>query len=144
MTEIHDSPTDWVNQHIREYVETDGKKGHRHQGKDSLLLTTRGRKSGLLRRTALFYGMDGERYIVVASRGGHSKHPAWYLNLAANPEVEVQVGAEKFQARAETATGAERLRLWALMTGIFSGYVGFQKKTKREIPVVVLTPISRT
>ena len=140
MTDIHDSPTDWVHKHIRDYVESDGKKGHKHQGKDALLLTTRGRKSGLLRRTALFYGKDGDRYVVVASRGGHSKHPAWYLNLDANPDVEVQVGADKFTARAHTATGDERVRLWELMTGIFSGYNSFQKKTKRQIPVVVLTP----
>jgi len=141
MTDIHDSPTDWVNKHIREYVETDGKKGHKHQGKDALLLTTRGRKSGLLRRTALFYGKDGDRYIVVASRGGHAKHPAWYLNLEANPEVEVQVGADKFSARAHTATGEERVRLWELMTTIFPTYNSFQKKTKLQIPVVVLTPL---
>lgn len=141
MTDIHDSPTGWVNKHIREYIETDGKKGHKHQGKDALLLTTRGRKSGLLRRTALFYGKDGDRYVVVASSGGHAKHPAWYLNLAANPEVEVQVGADKFAARAHTATGEERVRLWELMTAIFPTYNSFQKKTKRQIPVVVLTPI---
>lgn len=141
MTDIHDSPTDWVNKHIREYVETDGKKGHKHQGKDALLLTTRGRKSGLLRRTALFYGKDGDRYVVVASRGGHAKHPAWYLNLEANPEVEVQVGADKFSARAHTATGEERVRLWELMTTIFPTYNSFQKKTKLQIPVVVLTPL---
>jgi deazaflavin-dependent oxidoreductase (nitroreductase family) len=141
MTDIHDSPTDWVNKHIREYVETDGKKGHKHQGKDALLLTTRGRKSGFLRRTALFYGKDGDRYIVVASRGGHAKHPAWYLNLEANPEVEVQVGADKFSARAHTATGEERVRLWELMTTIFPTYNSFQKKTKLQIPVVVLTPL---
>jgi deazaflavin-dependent oxidoreductase (nitroreductase family) len=140
MAEIHDSPADWVNRHIRDYVETDGKTGHKYQGRDALLLTTRGRKSGLLRRTALFYGRDGERYVIVASRGGHSKHPAWYLNLDANPQVEVQVGAEKFTAHAHTATGEERERLWGLMTGIFSGYISFQKKTRREIPVVVLTP----
>lgn len=141
MTDIHDSPTDWVNKHIREYVETDGKKGHKHQGKNALLLTTRGRKSGLLRRTALFYGKDGDRYVVVASRGGHAKHPAWYLNLEANPEVEVQVGADKFSARAHTATGEERVRLWELMTTIFPTYNSFQKKTKLQIPVVVLTPL---
>ena len=143
MTAIHDSPTGWVNKHIREYVETDGKKGHKHQGKDALLLTTIGRKSGERRRTALFYGKDGDRYIVVASRGGHSKNPAWYLNLDANPKVEVQVGADKFTARAHTATGEERLRLWELMTAIFPTYNSFQKKTKREIPVVVLTPEQR-
>src|SRR5690606_23006715 len=97
--EIYDSPTGWVAQHIRDYVETDGRKGHKWRGVDTLLLTTRGRKSGKLRRTALIYGKDGDNYIVVASRGGHPSHPAWYLNLVANPEVMVQVGADKFKAR---------------------------------------------
>jgi deazaflavin-dependent oxidoreductase (nitroreductase family) len=141
--EIHDSPTDWVAKHIKNYVETDGEKGHKWQGKDTLLLTTRGRKSGLLRRTALIYGVDDGRYIVVASRGGHSKNPAWYLNLADDPTVEVQVGAEKFSAKASTAGGEERARLWEMMTTLWKTYASFQAKTKREIPVVILTPQRR-
>jgi deazaflavin-dependent oxidoreductase (nitroreductase family) len=98
--EITDSPTGWVAQHIQEYVETDGQAGHTWNGVPTLLLTTRGRKSGALRRTALIYGRDGDRYLVVASKGGAPDHPLWYLNLLADPEVSVQVGAEKFTARA--------------------------------------------
>lgn len=77
-----------VARHIREYVETDGRKGHRWNGVPTLLLTTRGRRTGKLRRTALIYGRDGDAYVVVASRGGARHHPQWYLNLAPDPEVE--------------------------------------------------------
>jgi deazaflavin-dependent oxidoreductase (nitroreductase family) len=136
--DIYDSPTGWVAQHIREYVETDGRKGHQWRGVPTLLLTTRGRKTGLRRRTALIYGKDGDNYIVVASRGGHSKHPAWYLNLVENPEVEVQVEADKFSARAHTASAEEKARLWPLMASIWPAYDDYQAKTEREIPVVVL------
>jgi deazaflavin-dependent oxidoreductase (nitroreductase family) len=102
--EVFDSPTGWVRSHIQEYVETDGAKGHQWRGYPTLLLTTRGRKSGKLRRTALIYGQDGPNYILVASQGGAPKHPQWYLNLAANPEVALQVGADKLRGRARTAT----------------------------------------
>lgn len=136
--EIVDSPVNWVAQHIRSYAESDGAKGHHWRGVNTLLLTTRGRKSGKLRRTALIYGQDGDRYIVVASKGGAQKHPAWYLNLAATPEVQLQVGAEKFTAHARTATAEEKPALWRLMTAVWPDYDSYQKKTKREIPVVVL------
>jgi deazaflavin-dependent oxidoreductase (nitroreductase family) len=136
--EATDSPVGWVAEHIKSYVETDGKSGQRYSGKDALLITTRGRKSGLLRRTALFYGKDGERYIVVGSNGGKATHPDWYLNLLEDPAVEVQDGAEKFAARARPATPEERPRLWAMMITIFPSYAGFEKKTRREIPVVLI------
>jgi deazaflavin-dependent oxidoreductase (nitroreductase family) len=135
---IFDSPTGWVADHIRSYVESDGRKGHLWRGLPTLLLTTRGRKSGKQRRTALIYGKDGDNYIVVASRGGHAKHPAWYLNLVEDPVVEVQVGSDKFSAQAHTATAEEKVRLWPLMTAIFPTYNSYQAKTKRDIPVIVL------
>lgn len=135
---VHDNPTGWVSRHIAEYVETDGRKGHRWSGVDTLLLTTRGRKSGKLRRTALIYGVDEENFVVVASRGGHRNHPAWYLNLDANPEVKIQVGPEHHDGRARTATGTERSRLWEMMRQIFPQYRQYQEKTEREIPVVVI------
>ena len=78
---VTDSPTGWVAKHVRKYVESDGKKGHRWSGVDTLLLTTRGRSTGKLRRTALIYGEDRGRYIVVASNGGAKTHPHWYQNL---------------------------------------------------------------
>ena len=139
--EIFDSPTGWVAQHIRDYVESEGRKGHQWRGVPTLLLTTRGRKSGKLRRTALIYGTDGDNYLVVGSRGGSDKHPAWYLNLRENPQVEVQVEDRKFTAHAHTASAEEKARLWPLMVSVFPTYESYQKKTEREIPVVVLEPI---
>jgi len=137
---IFDSPQDWVKSHIREYLESDGQKGALWQGQPALLLVTRGRKSGKLRRTALFYGRHGANYLIVASNGGAPNHPAWYLNLVDNPEVELQVGSEKFAARAHTATEKERLRLGQVMKKIFPLYDEFQAKTGREIPLVIVEP----
>ena len=139
--EIYDSPEGWVNRHIREYVETDGAKGHHWQGVPTLLLTTRGRKTGKLRRSALIYGEDAGSYLVVASTGGGDHHPAWYLNLVANPEVELQVGSEKMRAMARTADDGEKPRLWELMAAIFPDYDKYQKRTERVIPVVILDPL---
>ena len=137
---VIDSPTGWVAKHIRDYVETDGRKGHRWRGFPTLLLTTRGRKSGRLRRTALIYGRDGDAYVLVASLGGAPRHPLWYLNLVENPGVVLQVGAEIVHGRARTATGEERERLWELMAGIYPEYRSYQRRTEREIPVVVVEP----
>ncbi len=135
---ITDSPTGWVASHIKRYVDSDGADGHQYYGLNTLLITTRGRKTGILRRTALIYGQDGDRYIVVASNGGSPHHPNWYLNLKANPEVQVQVGADHFTARARTATPEERPALWTMMSEIFPTYRDYQNKTEREIPVVIL------
>jgi deazaflavin-dependent oxidoreductase (nitroreductase family) len=140
--EVFDSPKGWVRKHIRDYVESDGRKGHRWRGVDTLLLTTRGRRSEKLRRTALIYRPDGDRYVVVASTGGGKHHPAWYLNLVDDPEVRVQVGPEMFTARASTATGDERARLWKQMASIWPDYDRYQSKTEREIPVVILQPVT--
>jgi deazaflavin-dependent oxidoreductase (nitroreductase family) len=137
--EVHDSPTGWVAKHVKAYLETDGRKGHHwYRGVPTLLLTTRGRRSGMLRRTALIYGRDGDAYVVVASVGGRPEHPAWYLNLRANPEVGVQVGPETFTARARKATAEEKGRLWPEMASIWPDYDTYQKKTTRSIPVVIL------
>ena len=140
---VKDSPTGWVNAHIQKYVETDGAEGHEWRpGVHTLLLTTKGRKSGELRRTALIYQRDGADYVVVASQGGKPTHPSWYLNLSEEPVVDVQVAADKFQARARTAGPGERDRLWKLMNEVWPDYTEYQKKTDREIPVVVLEPIT--
>lgn len=136
--EVFDSPTRWIAEHVRRYVETDGRSGHRWGGVQTLLLTTRGRKSGKHRRTALIYGIDGDRYLVVASKGGAKKHPDWYLNLVANPEVRVQVGADEFPARARTANAKEKPPLWRLMASIWPEYDQYQTRTSRNIPVVIL------
>lgn len=139
---IYDNPTGWVRKHIRDYVGSDGKKGHRWNGVDTLLLTTRGRRSGKLRRTALIYGRAGDDYVVVASTGGGKHHPAWYLNLVEEPEVRVQVGADTFRARARTATASERAKRWEEMAAIWPDYDRYQTKTDREIPVVVLERVN--
>ena len=136
--EILDSPTGWVAKHVRAYVDSGGSNGHRWQGQDTLLLTTRGRKSGKLRRTALIYGRAGDRYLVVASNGGSKQHPAWYLNLLSDPVVRVQVGAEVFSARARPAGDDEKPPLWQLMASLFPQYERFQKSTARAIPVVII------
>jgi deazaflavin-dependent oxidoreductase (nitroreductase family) len=136
--DVTDSPVKWVAEHASKYVESDGAKGHRWSGVKTLLITTRGRKTGLQRRTPLIYGQDGERYVVVGSNGGKKDHPSWYLNLQKDPDVGVQVGPEKFPARARTATGEERERLWQMMSAIWSDYERYQNKVGRELPVVVL------
>ncbi|TDB78295.1 nitroreductase family deazaflavin-dependent oxidoreductase [Micromonospora sp. KC723] len=142
--EILDSPTGWVAEHIRRYVDTDGRQGHHRWGVTTLLLTTRGRRSGNLRRTALIYGLDDNRYIVVGSNGGSSHHPSWYLNLLANPEVRVQVAAGHLIATARTATGDERERLWRMMTDLWPDYDRYLRKADRQIPVVILQPHTDT
>ena len=89
----------------------------------------------------LYYGKTGDSYIVVASKGGAPQHPGWYRNLVANPEVDVQVGTAKIKARARTATGEERTRLWQEALKFWPPYADYQLKTEREIPVVVLDPV---
>ena len=128
---------DWIQQHIDLYL-SNGEEGHMWQGVPTLLLTTTGRKSGEPLLLPLIYGRDGDSYLVVASKGGAPDHPGWYKNLAANPDVKLQVGNEKFDARARTAAGEERARLWKTMAAIFPNYDEYQARTEREIPVVVL------
>ena len=136
--EVFDSPKGWVAKHIRGYVESDGRKGHRWNGVDTLLLTTHGRRTGKHRRTALIYGRDGDRYLVVASSGGAKSHPSWYLNLVANPEVTIELGAETFQSHATTVEEPERTRLYDQHAAEMSFFDGYRKRVKtRQIPVVV-------
>ena len=128
----------WIAEHLKKYLATDGADGHIWNGVPTLLLTTTGRKSGALQQLPLIYGKDGDRYVIVASRGGAPDHPGWYKNLVAKPAVQLQVAADRFAARARTATGAERTRLWKAMAKIWPAYDEYQGKTSREIPVVVL------
>jgi deazaflavin-dependent oxidoreductase (nitroreductase family) len=141
MKEPQDSPIGWVNKHIQTYVESGGTEGHLWRGVPTLLLTVTGRKSGLPRRTALIYAQDGEDFIVIASNGGSQEHPLWYRNLAANPDVHVQVGPRSFAARARTAGPEDRQRLWELAVQVFPTYESYREKAEREIPVVVLTAV---
>lgn len=150
MTEPRISPElpGWIKDHLKRYIESNGEDGHLWDASlgggtgmvPTLLLTTTGRKSGEPLTLPLIYGRDGDAYVVVASKGGAPAHPAWYLNLAADPAVGVQVKAERFRARARTAAGDERARLWQQMVGIYAPYEKYQQMTEREIPVVVLDP----
>jgi deazaflavin-dependent oxidoreductase (nitroreductase family) len=125
-------------EHVERYVETNGDEGHDWNGTQTLILTTRGRRSGEPRRNALIYGRDGDDYLVVASMGGAPRHPKWYMNLVDNPEVEVQVKADRFRAKARPATPEEKRRLWPIMVEHWPSYDDYQRKTQRDIPVVIL------
>ena len=127
------------DEHVRRYRETNGEVGHIwREGSTILLLTTTGRTSGEPRTTPLIYAQDGDRYVIVASKGGAPEHPGWYENLAKDPDVELQVKDEVFPARARTAEGEERERLWRKANEVWRHYDEYQTKTEREIPVVVL------
>jgi deazaflavin-dependent oxidoreductase (nitroreductase family) len=142
---------DWMVDHANRYLASGGNDGHMYKvtppGRPeltvpALLLTTTGRKSGERFIFPLFYGTDGDSYIVVASKGGAPQHPGWYRNILTNPVVEVQVGTKKLTARARTATGVERARLWQKSLEFWPPYADYQTRTTREIPLVVLDPAS--
>ena len=152
MTEAKLAPNlpGWMVDHANRYLASGGADGHMYKitqpGRPeltvpSLLLTTTGRKSGDRYIFPLFYGADGSSYFVIASKGGAPEHPGWYRNILANSEVEVQVGTKKLKAHARTASGTERTRLWAKSLDFWPPYADYQKKTEREIPVVVLEPV---
>lgn len=126
-------------EHVRRYRQTGGEVGHSwKEGSTVLLLTTKGRTSGEERTTPLIYAQDGDRYVIVASKGGAPDHPGWYRNLRQDPAVELQVLDEVFPARARTAEGEERERLWRKANEVWRHYDAYQQQTDREIPVVVL------
>lgn len=128
------------DEHVRRYRETDGELGYWwKRGSEILLLTTKGRKSGEERTHALIFREVGGDYILVASKGGDPQHPAWFLNMEANPEdIEVQIKADRFKVRHRVAEGAEREHLWKLMNEVWPDYEQYQTKTDRQIPVLVL------
>ncbi len=130
----------WIAEHVRLYVSSGGKEGHFWQpGVPTLLLTTRGKKSGTARRTALIYGRDGDDYVVMASYAGAPAHPDWYLNLAVDPEVVIQVGENAMTATAHTVGDEDRDRVWKVMTDIWPDYDQYATKTSRTIPLVAIT-----
>ncbi len=127
-------------EHVDRYVATNGEEGYTwREGTEILILTTRGRKSGELHSNALIFGRHGDDYLVVGSKGGSPAPPAWYVNLTADPEVQVQVKGDRFAAHARTATAAEKPELWKIMTTAWPHYDEYQQRTEREIPVVILT-----
>jgi deazaflavin-dependent oxidoreductase (nitroreductase family) len=126
-------------EHVRRYRETDGELGHDwKEGSSILLLTTTGRRSGEERTLPLIYGRSGDDYLIVASNGGSPDPPAWFRNLGEQPEVEVQVLGDRFKAHARTATAEEKPAMWHEMVGHWKYYDDYQRRTDREIPVVVL------
>jgi deazaflavin-dependent oxidoreductase (nitroreductase family) len=130
-------------EHVRRYVETNGEVGYTwRRGAPILILTVKGRRSGKEYSTPLIFQPSGDDYVVVASQGGSPDHPDWYLNLVEHPDVVVQVKAGRFPARARTAEGEERERLWKLMNEVWPDYEAYQQRTDRRIPVVVLVPDS--
>jgi deazaflavin-dependent oxidoreductase (nitroreductase family) len=137
---VADSDDDLFGQeHVRVYRETGGERGYHWRGTTILLLSTEGRASGKERTTPLIHRVDGDRWVVVASKGGAPANPGWYENLRANPDVTIQVRGDEIPVRASTAEGEERSRLWALMTEVWPAYDEYQTRTDREIPVVVFT-----
>jgi F420H(2)-dependent quinone reductase len=154
MTETSRAPNlpQWMNDHVDRYLSSGGTDGHMYTivrpgapelTVPSLLLTTSGRKSGKKYLFPLFYGRAGNSYFVIASKGGAPEHPGWYRNILADPEVDIQVGTDKMRARARTAVGEERARLWQQAVAMFPPYADYQVKSGgREIPVVVLDPVT--
>jgi F420H(2)-dependent quinone reductase len=126
--------------HAGVYRATGGKLFGRMGQSPILLLNTVGRKSGKKRATPLLYVVDGEDFVIIASKGGAPTHPAWYLNLMANPDATVEVEDRKVRVRAEEVDGEEKARLWQKMAELYPTYDNYQKKTKRQIPLLVLRP----
>ena len=126
--------------HIGIYKATGGRLGSSLGGVPFLLLHHRGRKSGRRRTAPLVYAELGDKLVLIASKGGATKNPIWYLNLVANPDVEVDVGRERRTVRARVAEGEERERAWAAARRVWAGYDGYQAQTDRRIPVILLEP----
>ncbi len=138
MTTPSERPANWIQDHMERYLATNGEDGHIWSGVPTLLLTTIGRDSGQPYTTPLIYGQDRDRYLLVASRGGAPRHPGWYRNLVKEPNVEIQVLADRFSAQARTATPEEQPGLWEIMTKIWPAYDEYQTRTTRQIPVIVI------
>ena len=128
--------------HRSVYRRTGGRVGGKMGKVPVLLLTTTGRKSGQRRTQPLSYTEAGDGYAVIASKGGASQHPLWYLNLQANPFADVTVGCAARKVRARDAEGEERQRLWRALADLYPGYDKYAQKTTRQIPVVVLEPVA--
>ncbi|MGZ6946006.1 MAG: nitroreductase family deazaflavin-dependent oxidoreductase [Acidimicrobiia bacterium] len=135
-------PSAWsmIADQVQRFEETDGREGNELEGRPCIILWTRGRHSGAVRKTPLMRVTDGERYAVVASLGGAPKHPVWYLNLANDPNVSLQDCAELHDYVARTVEGDERTEWWKRATEVWPAYDGYQANTDRVIPVVVLDP----
>ena len=129
--------------HVSLYRLTNGAVGGSMGGHAILILTTTGRKSGKKRATPVQYTIDGDRFIIIASNGGAPKHPTWLFNLRANPQAQIQIGAKTITVNASEASRDERPRLWSQVTSAHQNFAGYQKRTTREIPVIILTPVAQ-
>ena len=130
-----------ANAHVVLYRASHGLVGHRIPGAPPMLLLDHvGAKSGTERTIPLLYNKDGENLVLVASKGGYPKNPAWFHNLRANPDTTVQVGSRRIEVRARVANATQRKRLWPKVVKAYSGYESYQRHTKREIPLVILKP----
>jgi len=127
--------------HTVVYRATGGLVGHRFPGAPSMLLLDHvGARSGVERTTPLVYVEEGDALVLVASKGGYPKNPAWFHNLRAHPDATVQVGSQRRAVRARVASPSERARLWPKAVAVYGGYAGYQERTDREIPLVILEP----
>ncbi|HEY9440771.1 MAG TPA: nitroreductase family deazaflavin-dependent oxidoreductase [Streptomyces sp.] len=138
--EYEPSPTDWVRRQVELIESSDGTEGMTMRGMSVILLTTRGAKSGKVRKTPLMRVEHDGEYAVVASLGGAPRHPVWYHNVVADPHVELRDGTVKRDMTAREVTGEEKALWWGRAIEAFPDYADYQQKTDREIPVFVLTP----
>ncbi|GAA3386647.1 nitroreductase family deazaflavin-dependent oxidoreductase [Cryptosporangium minutisporangium] len=139
--EYEPSPSNWARQQAEKFEASNGAKANTLRGVPIILLTSVGAKTGKLRKTPLMRVEHEGEYAVVASKGGAPENPVWYYNLVKNPHVELQDGAVKKDYRAHEATGDERAVWWERSLAVWPDYAEYQKKTDRQIPVFVLTPI---
>jgi deazaflavin-dependent oxidoreductase (nitroreductase family) len=140
--EYEPSPAEWVRNQVEQYESSGGTEGTALRGLPVIVLTSKGAKSGKIRKTPLMRVEHGGRYAVVASQGGAPKHPTWYHNLVSDPHVELQDGPVKQDMIAREVTGEEKAQWWDRAVEAFPDYADYQKKTDREIPVFVLEPAS--
>jgi len=133
--------TDWNKKVIEEFRANNGKVGGHFENMNLLLLHTTGAKSGESRLNPAAYIKDGDRFVIIASKAGAPTNPAWYHNLVANPDVEVEVGTKKFQARATVAIEPERTELYDKMAALYPGFDEYRQKTERVIPVITVSPL---
>jgi len=140
--EYEPSTTEWVRRQVERYEGSGGTEGTTLRGMPVVVLTSRGAKSGKLRKTPLMRVEHDGRYAVVASQGGAPAHPVWYFNLVAEPHVELQDGPTKSDRTARELTGEEKALWWSRAVAAYPDYADYQKKTDRQIPVFVLEPVA--
>lgn len=147
---IRDARKDFMTEHREMYLRSGGAEGHimditpvgGHPFTTHCLIKYTGRKSGKTFITPLIYGDIGGEVVIVASKGGADHHPAWYLNIRENPEVEFQVATQAFRGTWREPSGEERAKVWAFMTDVFPAYIGYQQSTDREIPLVMMKAVT--